>query len=766
MEKGAELVRKVLMHHMSIPALNKWTTVAPCASLVAGQQAFCRVIPDAFEACFGSLEEVSDSSEAADEGAELGQPVDQTKRWRKLARRRQKKAAAFLSDPESQFRTLLWAVLCAPVMRIHYALFKHATWFTERQRNPEGDEVASAFGLVQERHTKRALSALAAIILSTDNAAWLPMVGLYGPVLSWPQARLRTIRRAICTITGQLWRKLEEPWRRYPWKLLGLVGDDEEVRRSCAEDLLGSKPCCLDNFSQKLRSMCPSVEQLLGEEAQHFLQELFERVVPTSTYIERCFARFQKWTITRGHKLKLSQLAAKHYADSMTHLVDIWRKQRVQAGLQQRARSYRFRPQWIRKRRKERARTGLHVFTQAHVEQNAAGARAQARVRGNQGWSAIQQAKRLWSALSQQEKGRWRQQAKLQNAAARSQQRANHSAAQQVQDIAGGPWDIGSSEGFPLARHVVLQNQQRQQEMVSRFIERTQLVQAENLDSLDGAPETECTLFASCGADSCFNSLEAGLQAKSNKFHSLLVHTIMKRSPLPLEMTLEPLVLAFDSESADSVEYCVVAYHTRKSPIEAAILRLEPDGGGELPEGVSMSLRMTGAANAEFQFCSNKALCLRLMQIATDWVMYVLRLGPIRQLWQFDIVGAERVQEDEANHDMGAAGDVARALQALRALDRPKRPAKRKGPGAAPRPQKKKAPGKLEPEEALKPGLEKALSVEPVAAAAALLDIEAEDEDEVSSQGSSCSHGPAFAPSAPASSGSQTHLLEAPQGFF
>ncbi|CAE7770315.1 unnamed protein product, partial [Symbiodinium necroappetens] len=588
-EKGAELVQKVLMHHISIPALNKWTT-----------------------ACFGSLPQ-EDSSESEDPGVAVGQPVDQTRRWRKLARRRQKKSAIFLKDPESQFRTLSWTVLTAPVMRIHFSLFKHSTWLTERKRNPQADEseASSAFGMVAAKPTRRALSAYADMMQSTENDAWLPLAGFYGRVLDWPQARLRTTRRTVCTIIGQLWRKLDEPWQRYPWKLLGLLDSEDTTRRACAAHLLASKRCCLDNFSEKLRETCPSVDQLLSEQTLAFLEAVFDRVVPTSTYVER------------------------HYAETMSRLVDSWRKKRIHAGLQARPR-------------------------------------------------------RAWSLLSGEEKSRWKQQAKVQNAAARvrrNAERADEVEGQQ-QDFAGGPWNIGSTEGFPLARHVVADNQHRQQELVKQFKDRTDVLQPDNLDSLEGAPETQYSLFAACGSNACFQSLSERLQAGLENFHKLLVFTILNKGPAPLSATAEPLVLAFKSEHASTTEYFVVAYNTRRSPVEAAMLQVEVDHNEDVPEGISKSLKISLSPGNLFVFFTNRSLCLRLFQVATDWDMYTLDIGPVRKLWHFDVRGEERVEPDGAHREMRASGDVAAAVQALRLMSR--KPPKRRNRDTDPaRPTKK-----------------------------------------------------------------------------
>lgn len=143
-EKGAKLVQQVFLHAISIPALNKWTTVAPCINLVAAMQHFCNVVPQAFGRCFPAGPSAESSGLDMDEGKELGVPLDQTKAWRKLARKRQRKATHFLTDAQSRWLTMLWAIVTSPVMTVHYSLFKRGTWFTQRPKE-DMEDTSSAF---------------------------------------------------------------------------------------------------------------------------------------------------------------------------------------------------------------------------------------------------------------------------------------------------------------------------------------------------------------------------------------------------------------------------------------------------------------------------------------------------------------------------------------------------------------------------------------------------------------------------------------------
>ena len=67
-DRAAALFQEVFLHALTIPALNKWTTVAPSMTLVAAMQQCYDVVPQAFGRCFarGQAEESSDDSGGED----------------------------------------------------------------------------------------------------------------------------------------------------------------------------------------------------------------------------------------------------------------------------------------------------------------------------------------------------------------------------------------------------------------------------------------------------------------------------------------------------------------------------------------------------------------------------------------------------------------------------------------------------------------------------------------------------------------------------
>ena len=67
------------------------------------------------------------------EDANLAVPINEMKKWRRLARKRNARAMHFICDDHSKWVSFLWMLLAAPLMAVHWKLFKHATWVTDRK---------------------------------------------------------------------------------------------------------------------------------------------------------------------------------------------------------------------------------------------------------------------------------------------------------------------------------------------------------------------------------------------------------------------------------------------------------------------------------------------------------------------------------------------------------------------------------------------------------------------------------------------------------
>ena len=668
LERAVSLVQKVFLHAISVPALNKWTTVAPCVNLVSAMQHFCDVLPQAFVLCFPKGPQ-AESTESEDEGRDLGAPLDQTKMWRKLAMKRQIKASQFMQDADSHWLTLLWAVLTSPIMVVHYKLFKQGTWVTERKKKEE-DEAAPDNTVVFSNHAlnpaTKGLAALTDMLLDTVQVvAWGPLVGMYGPVLAWPQARLRATRRTLFTAMGQLWRKLLEPWERYPWVLADLPLLSLENQQQKALDFFAQPDCCLDSFSAKLKAVVGSPETLLEEDTLTFLSEVFDRVVPTSTFIERAFARLNRWCDRKGPKPKLSTLSAKHVCYHFKNLTEQWRDKLRKAGVLSKRAGNKSRPSWAHGVRRGKCKNGLHVFAK------------------EMGLHPSEGLIRQWALLSQDERKHYSQLARAENMQAKAM--ANIQPAADEEQV-GGFWQMSSSENFPMARHIIQEQSPALRSLSNEFTVRSRGLQPDAHDSLEGAPETNLTLWAGCKSQACPHGLVQAEHASFEQVHKMLMDTIVRKGPKPTDFVNEPFVLELRSSAMS--RFVVVAYSTRKKPIEAALVELQ---AVEVDPGLLLVLACERGVQGHLHVLSDVEFCLSLASVANEWDFFLLQVGPVRRLDQFDIVAAERLDYTKMLQEMAEENEMRLAMLALKRMTQKRKAKEPTQPGQR-KPQPRRPP--------------------------------------------------------------------------
>lgn len=652
LDKAVGVMQEVFLHSITVPALNKWTTVAPCMTLVAAMQQFCDVIPEAFSRCFLAGAPAESSDDDSDEGDQLGVPRDQTKVWRKLARKRQKKAAHFLQDPESKFLTMLWGICSFPVMKVHYILFKRGTWLSER--SDEEDIVSSTASFCNPRlnPAAKAASDIADLLLDSVLVGWTPLAGLYGPVFSWNQRRLQTTRRCLFTEMGQLYRKLLEPWKRYPWKLVELPALAEPQKRAAAHFFFQVPDCCLDGFSHKLKKFVRTIDGLLAPETLDFLAEVFDRVVPTSTFIERAFARLSRWCDRKGPKPQLSTLAAKNAVYHFRYLTERWRAKARKLGIIHKAKSQRCRPPWAHGVRKGRGTNGLHMFAKA------------------QGLNPSSGLQRQWRLQPREERQRFASLARASNLQARVVQNSDADMQRRSQSVTGGFWGMSSATGFPLDKAMVSKHLDDLKLFAQRYRQSTQSLLPEAPDGFQGAPPMPCSLWAQCEVGFCPHQLSQRQQEYFKSLHDMLMHVIISKGPAPTIPSKDPLVLEFRSESARASRHVVIAYNTRKKPIESALMELKRLPEADVPPGFLQVLACEKGVDGQFPLTGDAQFCVSLASEATDWELRVLTIGPIRELRLFDVAAAEVVDLKALMLEVASAKEFKKALDALKKLER------------------------------------------------------------------------------------------------
>ena len=207
---------------------------------------------------------------------------------------------------------------------------------------------------------------------------------------------------------------------------------------------------------------------------------------------------------------------------------------------------------------------------------------------------------------------------------------------------------MSSSEGFPMSRHLVVEATSSLRMLADEFRVRSRSLQPDAPGSLEGAPETNLTLWAGCKRQACPHGLGQVAQASFQHVHQMLLDTIMRKGPKPTDFVTEPFVLELRSNAIS--RFVVVAYSTRKKPIEAALVELQPV---EADPGLLLVLACQRAREGHLHVMGDKEFCLSLAREAQKWEIFLLQVGPVGRLDEFDIVATERLQVDAERDSRG-----------------------------------------------------------------------------------------------------------------
>ena len=151
----------------------------------------------------------------------IGIPKGPRHHHKAVGKARLRRVHDFFSMSAAKILTLVWLVVCSVVMRVHYRLFKHGTWFTHR----EGIR-CNAFEFAG--HTPRspavaALSALAAMLLDPrcGVSPYLKTLHLrFGEdVAHWPPRLVSALEVSLVLAFATFWRNIYRYFDCYPWRL-------------------------------------------------------------------------------------------------------------------------------------------------------------------------------------------------------------------------------------------------------------------------------------------------------------------------------------------------------------------------------------------------------------------------------------------------------------------------------------------------------------------------------------------------------------------
>ena len=187
-----------------------------------------------------------------------------------------------------------------------------------------------------------------------------------------------------------------------------------------------------------------------------------------------------------------------------------------------------------------------------------------------------------------------------------------------------------------------------------------------------------------------------------DRLQALFWKVVFKHGPAPKANAHEPLLLCFKSLAAAREIMFAVTFHTRRQPLQAALLVLHkmdfPAADGVL---LSLSVSAPGLEHPEMELCSEATAIFNMAQEATDWKMELLHPGPILALSRFDIMSQSAVDEAEFPNFVAEAvpvpQNIADVLDAFDVAHPNPRAQKRKRPRPTkPGPKKKRKMSKEE----------------------------------------------------------------------
>ena len=369
LDKAQGLTKRVVAPSISTPAANKYTKVDPVVRKVALLTNFFGLMRRMVAQKLGRrVEEDGDGFAGVDDDAVIGVPKNEKDHYKKLGHVKLRKIFDFLSDPASKYLPLVWLVVCAPIMVVHYYLFKHGNWYN-RRGGTKRCNIFDFCGSLERNPVCKCLCQIGAMLMDPlcGGASNLKLLRLrFGSdVRQWPRRLQAALTVSLLLAFCILWRKLFHAFDCYPWRLAAAfdMTRSEEARRKTIQEFLNSNICCRDlGLCQPLYLHAPSIEDYFHTVLEEFLRTLFERVVVTSTQVELQFATLSLWTNGRGNgpRMHLPCLAARAKNTSFKNAVELWRRALPRFDTRTDNRS---RPDWTRRENKGSRTSYLHLYS-------------------------------------------------------------------------------------------------------------------------------------------------------------------------------------------------------------------------------------------------------------------------------------------------------------------------------------------------------------------------------------------------------------------
>ena len=237
-----------------------------------------------------------DDSELSDD-AKLGAPADAIRSFKKKRQKRSARYAKWVQRTLTSLELLVFIAVVAPLMKIHYQLFKESK---DKVEAASDCEPGVLFDLCDESRSVccKALKDLTSMLFDPSREQWSLLRSRLGDQHLWPGELMLKARHCLMGLLGSAWRRLVKRWRQWPWLLCNMVDPriPEADRRQWATTFMDENvtpDCCLDLFSRKLRRRLAGVDDIFRPTTVSFLTRLLNMVVVGTAFMECMFAAFR-----------------------------------------------------------------------------------------------------------------------------------------------------------------------------------------------------------------------------------------------------------------------------------------------------------------------------------------------------------------------------------------------------------------------------------------------------------------------------------------
>ena len=365
LERAKALIKFIFMPPVTEPSANKYTKTDPCVRAICLITWTFGLLRKAIGQMLRKKGECAGPADVVEADGAIGVPRDTYAYEKKLGHLKVQKVHTFLSHAAAKELLLVWIVVTAPIMILHYFLFHNGKFC-----NPYDSDAAgvTVFDFVDDTASNRltaTVGALCSMLMEpTGHVASVHLNLLFlklGRLAQWPDRVKVALQVSLVLGIAWFWRKVIVHYNSYPWALAPAFSKRRSwsERMATLQAFFRAAPCCLDlGLSRQLRKAFDSDVKLYdGTRLADFLHTVFSRQVLTSTQVELQFAALTAWTHTRNKRLGLHGLAARSMNKTFTDFVRVWRE----AAGQRKKADYRRRPSWT-KLRKERSKTALDLY--------------------------------------------------------------------------------------------------------------------------------------------------------------------------------------------------------------------------------------------------------------------------------------------------------------------------------------------------------------------------------------------------------------------